>query len=139
MPCNSVQIRLEKDLDPVQVAALYAEAGWIKPGADAAFIGPMLRNSFAVAAAFDGPRLVGMMRALSDGVSDAYILDLIVTKEYRRHGLGKRILDTLARHLASLGIDWIVLIGAEGTEKFYASTDAEPMKGHAPYRYRHPR
>ena len=79
-----------------------------------------------------------MMRALSDGVSDAYILDLIVTQEYRRNGLGRRILDTLAQYLISLGIDWIVLIGADGTEKFYASTDAKPMKGHTPYRYRLP-
>lgn len=138
MPCDSVQIRLEKELDPVQVSGLYEEAGWIRPGADTSFIVPMLRNSFAVAAAFDGPRLVGMMRALSDGVSDAYILDLIVTQEYRRNGLGRRILDTLAQYLISLGIDWIVLIGADGTEKFYASTDAKPMKGHTPYRYRLP-
>jgi len=91
MPCDEVRIRLEKDLDAQEVAALYAEAGWIEPGSDKSFITPMLKNTFAVAAAFDGTRLIGMIRALSDGVSDAYMLDLVVSKAYRRRGIGKRL------------------------------------------------
>lgn len=146
MPCEApsadpdpgFQFRLEKDPDLERVYSLYREAGWIKSGADVSFVEPMIRNSFAVACAFDRGRLIGMMRALSDGVSDAYLLDLVVDSAYRRHGIGKKLLDLLTNHMASLGVDWIVCIGAPGTESFYRKTAAEPMGKFIPYRFRVP-
>lgn len=147
MPCDEspgaalehgIQIRLEKIPDPARVCALYREAGWIKPGADDSFVEEMIRNSFAIACAFDGARLIGMMRALSDGVSDAYLLDLVVDPVYRRRGIGKKLLDFLTQHMASLGVDWILCVGAPGTESFYRRTGAEPMAGFTPYRFRTP-
>ncbi len=134
MPCE-ISIAADRIPDPEQVIALYREAGWIAPDAGTEFVPAMLKNSFLIAAAYDGGRLVGMMRALSDGVSDAYILDLIVTREYRKHGLGRQILDTLTGALKSRGIDWIVCIGAPGTETFYQKTEAAVMTGYTPYRF----
>lgn len=143
MPCDQTQIEYFTDRipDAAQVTALYREAGWITdsdPTEDVPpFVQPMLNNSFAIVTAYHGSRLVGMMRALSDGVSDAYLLDLIVTNEYRKLGIGKKILETLCAHLEGSGIDWIVWIGAEGTEQFYQKTGAEVMKDHIPYRFKH--
>ena len=83
--------RLEKSLYLTAVAELYRSAGWMSAGEEASGLAPMLRNSFAVMAAFDAAtgRLVGMMRALSDGCSDAYLLDLVVRPEARRQGIGR--------------------------------------------------
>lgn len=104
-----ITIRLEKNPDPAQVLALYLEAGWADPGDDASVYGTMMKNSFAVMAAFDeAGKLIGLMRALSDGISDAYLLDLIVTKAHRRQGIGRMLIGTLSEHLSSLGISWIV-------------------------------
>ncbi|MBP5586916.1 MAG: GNAT family N-acetyltransferase [Lentisphaeria bacterium] len=96
----------------------------------------MIENSFAVSAAFDpAGRLVGMARALSDGVSDAYILDVVVDPAHRSQGVGREIVKRLSDHLASFGIDWIVCIGVPGTEAFYHVAGAAPMDGHTAFRF----
>ena len=86
-----------------------------------AFLGAALGNSCAVAAAYDGKRLIGMGRALGDGVSDAYIQDVVVATEYRKRGIGGAIVRTLVAELRRRGVDWIGLVGAPGTENFYRS------------------
>ena len=129
-----VLYRFTKELPAGDVRALYLEAGWITPETDVSFLAPMLKNSFAVCAAFDGPRLVGLMRALSDGVSDAYMLDLVILREYRRRGIGKALVRKLSGHLQQCGIDCIVCVGAPGTEDFYRTTGLNVMSSHTPYR-----
>jgi ribosomal protein S18 acetylase RimI-like enzyme len=58
-----------------------------------------LRRSFHqsqhVAFARDGDRLVGMARLLSDGVCNAYLLDVWTASSYRRRGVGSATI----RHL----------------------------------------
>ena len=129
--------RLEKDLPLEEVAELYREAGWMEAGEDPAGLADMLRNSFAVQAAFDEVtgRLLGLMRALSDGCGDAYLLDLVVRPEVRRQGIGRTIVEQLSGYLKSLGVEWIVCIGAPGTEQFYATTGAKRMTGFTPWRF----
>ena len=130
------EFRINGAIPPLEeVAELYLEAGWIKPGDDTGFLHPMLEHSFAVSAAFRDGKLVGMMRALSDGVSDAYILDLVVRKPYRGNGIARRVMENLTAHLQTFGIDWIVCIGAPGTEAFYSRTSAAVMHGFTPMRF----
>jgi ribosomal protein S18 acetylase RimI-like enzyme len=55
-----------------------------------------LRRSFSqsqhVAFARDGDRLVGMARLLSDGVCNAYLLDVWTASAYRRRGIGSAMI-----------------------------------------------
>ena len=127
---------ITKDLPRADVLALYRAAGWFGPSDPAPELDAMITNSFAVSAAFDpAGRLVGMARALSDGVSDAYILDVVVDPEFRSQGIGRTIVKRLAEHLASFGVDWIVCVGVPGTEAFYRATGAAPMDGHTAFRF----
>ena len=127
---------ITKDLPRADVLALYRAAGWFDPSDPAPELDVMLANSFAVSAAFDeSGRLAGMARALSDGVSDAYILDVVVDPAHRSRGVGRTIVSRLADHLASFGVDWIVCIGVPGTEAFYRAAGAAPMDGHTAFRF----
>jgi ribosomal protein S18 acetylase RimI-like enzyme len=58
-----------------------------------------LRDSFVqsqhVAIARDGDRVVGMARLLSDGVCNAYLLDVWTLSGYRRQGIGGRMVRLL--------------------------------------------
>ena len=132
---DRIEYIVPAEIDPAEAAALYVEAGWME-SADEAETAKMLRGTFAVSAAFHEGRLIGFMRAFSDGVSDAYMLDLIVNKNYRRLGIGRKILDNLTGYLKRLGIDWILCIGAPDTDEFYSRTKAETMSGYTPYRFR---
>ena len=127
---------ITKDLPRADVLALYRAAGWFGPSDPAPELDAMIANSFAVSAAVDSAgHLIGMARALSDGVSDAYILDVVVAPEFRSQGVGRTIVSRLAEHLASFGIDWIVCIGVPGTETFYRAAGAVPMDGHTAFRF----
>ena len=117
-----------------EVRALFLEAGWIAPEDDPAFISPMLRNSFCIAGAFYRGKLIGMMRALSDGVSDAYLLDMVVLKKYRKNGIALRILDCLTGYLKTLGIDWMLCISVPEAESLYLKR-GHRMAGHIPIRF----
>ena len=130
----AIEYRVPAEIPLGEAAELYVEAGWMET-ADADEVAAMLKGTYAVSAAFHQGKLIGFMRAFSDGVSDAYMLDLIVNKEYRRLGIGRKILDNLTDHLKRQGIDWILCIGAPGTGEFYSRTKAEKMTDYTPYRF----
>ena len=111
-------------------AALYAEAGWVASGESCAFLRPALLGSCVVVGAFEGERLIGLGRALSDGVSDAYIQDVVVSPDFRRRGVGGEIVRRLVSELRDRGVDWIALVGEPGTEKFYAELGFEKKADH---------
>jgi ribosomal protein S18 acetylase RimI-like enzyme len=58
-----------------------------------------LRRSFEqsqhVAIAWDGERAVGMARLLSDGVCNAYLLDVWTASSHRRRGIGRAMVEQL--------------------------------------------
>ena len=58
-----------------------------------------LRRSFEqsqhVAFARDGDRLIGMARLLSDGVCNAYLLDVWTSSNYRRQGIASAMIGRL--------------------------------------------
>ncbi len=58
-----------------------------------------LRRSFEqsqhVALAWDGDRVVGMARLLSDGVCNAYLLDVWTASSHRRRGVGRAMVEAL--------------------------------------------
>lgn len=130
-----IEYRIVKGTPPADTERLYRAAGWLRDGESPDVLPEMIRNSFAVCAAFDGNSMIGMMRALSDGVSDAYLLDLIVDPDYRGQGVGRTIVETLSSHLKKLGLDWIVCIGVPGTDTFYKRCGATSMTDYVPMRF----
>ena len=132
---GEIEFRMERDLNLDEVAALYLEAGWIAEPVDKDVLRAMLEGSYAVSAAFRNGRLVGMMRAFSDGVSDAYMLDLAVLKAFRGRGIGREILERLAAFLKNKGCDWVLCVGAPGTETFDAKTSGKKMDSFTPMRF----
>jgi predicted GNAT family acetyltransferase len=58
-------------------------------------------NSFAAVFAIDGEgRVIGKGRVLSDGVCNAYLVDLWTYTPYRRRGVAREIIGRLASRLA---------------------------------------
>jgi ribosomal protein S18 acetylase RimI-like enzyme len=80
-----------------------------------------LRTSFErsehVAVAWDGEQLVGMARLLSDGVANAYLLDVWTASSHRRQGIGSALIRRLMERVPGQHIG---LQTAEAQE-FYGS------------------
>ena len=54
------------------------------------------RASASMVIARAGDEIVGTVRALSDGVCNAYVVDLWTHSAWRRRGIGRRMLDRVA-------------------------------------------
>lgn len=125
----------ESETYAAQAAELYRQAGWIGSDTPDSDLIPILRNSYCVMGAWDeNGDLIGMMRALSDGVSDAYLLDMIVAPAHRKQGLAHRILNELTAYLKGKGIDWIVCISVPEAKNLYAGS-GNVLENHIPYRF----
>jgi aralkylamine N-acetyltransferase len=120
-----------------EILALYQNARWWHTDHLVTDIPRILEGSFAFVVAVDAGtgKAVGMGRILSDGVSDAYIQDLIVHSAYRRKGIGKKILLQLLSICTTLKIDWIGLIAERGAEEFYEELGFSRMDGYTPMLY----
>jgi ribosomal protein S18 acetylase RimI-like enzyme len=64
-------------------------------GRSAAALRLSFEQSQHVAFAWDGDRLVGMARLLSDGVCNAYLIDVWTASSHRRRGIGRAMIDAL--------------------------------------------
>ena len=49
-------------------------------------------NSFAACIAYDGDKMIGNARILSDGVCNAYIVDVWTHSDYRRQGIATHMM-----------------------------------------------
>jgi ribosomal protein S18 acetylase RimI-like enzyme len=133
-----ISVRIIKEWDLQSLVDLYKAGGWWQKDHDPEHIPDLVRSSYAFAVAVHNPsgRTIGMGRAISDGISDAYLQDLVILPEFRGMGAGKKIVSELLRFCTSRKITWIALIAEPGTEEFYASLGFLPMKGHTPMKFR---
>ena len=74
-------------------------------------------------AAYDGDRLVGFARAISDGVRNAYIGSVMVDPGYQRRGIGRELIGRLMA--GRDGIRWVLHARKEAKE-FYAAIGFTP-------------
>jgi GNAT superfamily N-acetyltransferase len=84
---------------------------------DAARLQVAFGNSRFVCVVFDGGRLVGVGRALADGVDCSYICDVAVLPSHQGTGLGHQIVERLVER--SRGHKKIILYAVPGKEGFY--------------------
>jgi predicted GNAT family acetyltransferase len=86
-----------------------------------------LRRSFEssqhVAFARDGARIVGMARMLSDGVCNAYVVDVWTKSEYRRRGIAS----TLMRMLADAVPGQHIGLQTDDAQDFYRALGYKPQ------------
>ena len=80
------------------------------------------RASFRCVYALDGTRVVGTARALSDGVCNAYIVDMWTRSSHRRRGIGRRMLDMLCEALAGQH----VYLFTDDQDAFYTACGFSP-------------
>jgi len=104
------------------IISLYTSAGWWKEEYDGTALPHLVESSFCFFIAQDADgRIVGMGRALSDGVSVAYIQDLAVLPSNRGMGIGSALISHLTAYIKSVGIPSIMLMAQPGTAELYIS------------------
>ena len=113
------------------VLRLYRLQGWwgAPTDHDHELTSSVIRGSHCFAVAEGHGRVIGMGRAISDRVSDAYIQDVTVDAAFRGRGIGSRIVSELLSRLKQDGIDWIGLGAEAGTYEFYRRAGFTELPG----------
>ena len=95
MKGTPITYRDTHDIDLDQLTTLFNSVGWERRTADRARLAQLVRGSMFVVSAWDGDRLVGFARAISDGATNAYISTEAVLPEYQKRGIGREVMQRL--------------------------------------------
>lgn len=82
----------------------------------------LANTSYLVNAVYDGKN-VGMVRVLTDMLTDAYITDVIVSPDFQGRGLGRKLLEKVLTDLKEYSVNNVklacCLYANSGKELFY--------------------
>ena len=112
----SIRYTADERPDARSIAALYAEAQLRRPVDDLDRIARMYAGSPLVLSAWDGHRLIGILRGWSDGAYDGYVGDLAVDPEYQKQGVGRELLQRCVSQSAE--VQWVLRASVIATDYY---------------------
>lgn len=112
--------------------ALYDTTGWGPVSRSADYYASALTGSWCTRSVYDGARLVGFGRVISDGRLHAFITEMIVHPDFQRRGIGARLLAALLEACHEAGITDIQLFSAHSKSAFYTRHGFSPRPEAAP-------
>ncbi|NML25818.1 GNAT family N-acetyltransferase [Zoogloea dura] len=117
--------RRDVPLRTEDIVRVFQASGIRRPIDDAERIGRMFAQSSLVLSAWDGERLVGVCRALTDFSYCCYLSDLAVDRACQHQGIGRELVE---RCRALLGDEVsVILLSAPEAMNFYPRLGFEPV------------
>ena len=107
-----------------EMRQVYSSVGWMKHNTD--IIRRVFNASTHVTFAIGDNRILGFGRAISDGVFNAAIYDVVVHSDYQGMGIGKLIIEDLLHNLRD--VSCVHLISRTGNESFYRQAGLKKTK-----------
>ena len=112
-------------LATADIIRVFETSGIVRPTQDQTRISQMFTNSNLVFSAWDGERLVGVCRCLTDFNYACYLSDLAVDKRYQSSGIGKELVrkvrDIIGERVA------LILLSAPTAMDYYPKIGFEPI------------
>jgi predicted GNAT family acetyltransferase len=120
-----MSVRVDGDLAGIDWTAAKADlhADDFDNGRSAEALRRSFEQSQHVAVARDGDRVVGMARLLSDGVCNAYLVDVWTLSSYRKQGIASAMVRRLAAHVPGQHIG----LQTDDAQGFYAHLGFRPQ------------
>ena len=87
-----ISVRKQDVVKLEDVLHLYQAVGWTNYTNQPQMLEQALPHSLAVYLAFDGEKIVGLIRLVGDGFSSVFVQDLIVLPSYQRQGIGRSLM-----------------------------------------------
>lgn len=94
-----IQFLVNRYPDTKNIISLFERSEMVRPVGDEERIARMFINSNLVISAWDGFKLVGLLRALTDQCYMCYVADLAVDTDYRGRGIGQKMMELISDHL----------------------------------------
>ena len=95
------------------------------PLADKEAMQTMFENGNVYVGAYDGDKLVGLARVMTDFVYTSYLSDLAIDEAYQHQGIGKQLIIEVKKYIPKAKV---ILLAAPAAEGYYPKIG---MKNHA--------
>ncbi len=115
-------------IEPDQLMQLYDSCGWINYTNKPDVMANIIPRSLYSYAAFDGDKLVGLIRVVGDGVSIIYVQDILVTPTHQRQGIGTHLLKHVLKRYQQVRQILLITEDTEKTKAFYRSLGMKTLK-----------
>ena len=91
----NINIKEYKNFEHEEILNLYNDVSWCSYTSKPKMLEHAFEHSLKILGAYDGEKLVGIIRAVGDGYSILFIQDILVLTEYHHRGIGKKLLQTM--------------------------------------------
>jgi len=112
-----ISYKVNSKIEPHQLAQLFIASGIRRPADDLNRMKKMLENANLTISAWDGDKLVGVARALTDYGYCCYLSDLAVDKEYQKRGIGEELVNEVRNQVGEESM--ILLLSAPEAMDYY--------------------
>jgi ribosomal protein S18 acetylase RimI-like enzyme len=112
-----MEFREKTEVSAKAIAELRRAVGW--NGMEICYKNKLMTSYYHIAV-YDGDRLIGFVDTTSNGVTDAYIQDLIVHPDYQGKGIGTELMNRVISYLKERNIFMISVLFEEKLKPFYA-------------------
>lgn len=111
-----------------EVLPLYAAVGWTNYTENPDMLRRAFENSLLVLAAWEGERLLGILRCVGDGASVVFLQDLLVYPERQRQGVGTALFQAMLGRFPAVYQLELLTDATEKTDVFYRAQGLQPAE-----------
>lgn len=116
-----MDIREYTQYNEADIIRLYSSVGWAAYTCDPVSLRDGFAHSLCVMAAYENEELLGIIRAVGDGVTVVFVQDILVFPEKQRQGVGTALLRAVLERYAHVRQIELVTDNMEKTISFYKS------------------
>ncbi|MCM3740677.1 GNAT family N-acetyltransferase [Oceanobacillus luteolus] len=87
-----ITYKTDKNINRDQLESLYNDVEWYAYTKEMEVLQRALEQSLDVISAWDGEKLVGLVRVVGDGLTIIYIQDILVLNAYQNQGIASRLM-----------------------------------------------
>ena len=115
----TINFSISKDIDIKQLEELYNDVGWSAYTQDLEVLKQAILQSLDVITVWNDDKLVGLIRAIGDGLTIVYIQDILVLNAYQNKGIASELLQRILNKYKNVRQKVLLTEEASGVRYFY--------------------
>lgn len=120
-----ISYRNNARISPEQLADVFRRSGIRRPIEDPPRMAAMLAHANLLVTAWDGERLIGVARALTDFSYCCYLSDLAVDLQYQKGGIGRTLVNQVREAIGEKSM--LLLLAAPEAMQYYPKIGFESV------------
>ena len=121
----TINFSISKDIDIKQLEELYNDVGWSAYTQDLEVLKQAILQSLDVITVWNDDKLVGLIRAIGDGLTIVYIQDILVLNAYQNKGIASELLQRILNKYKNVRQKVLFTEEASGVRYFYEKNGFE--------------